>query len=408
MRNIHIENYKPAPVSLLTPVAKQIEDPELYKELQEKARRLEEVLRSFDISAEVVEIVHGASVTRFELMVATGTRLIRLSQLQDEIMLALPAVSLRIEAPIRGATRVGIEIPNDKRTDVRLRELLDSEVFINSSPLMVAVGKEVSGKPVYCDIAKMPNLLIAGTTGSGKSVCINSMITSILVHSSPEDVRMILIDPKVVELSLYNGIPHLISPVITDPGKAVGAFNWTINEMMRRHRLFEAANVRDIRSYNEKNKDDPQAEHLPQILVVIDELAEFMWNTPREVEMWMSRLATMGRAAGIHVVIATQHPSPCIITGVIKVNIGSRIAFAVTSGVDSRTIIDCVGAEKLIGMGDMLYFPLVSPYPIRTQGVYVSEDDVEAVVDYLKKTYGPMYDEAVMEAINDRSKFEEE
>ena len=400
MRNIHFENYKPAPVSLLTPAPMKKEDPDLQRKLKEKAQKLEEVLKSFEINAHVVDIQHGASVTRFELTVERGTRLQRISHLQDEIMLELAVFSLRVEAPVPGKSVVGIEIPNDEHEWIYLRELVETDEFRYSSPLTVPVGRDVSGNEIYCDLAKMPNLLVAGTIASGKSIWIYSMLISILVHSSPEDVRMMLIDPKVVELSVYNGIPHLIRPVITDTEKAVCALKWTIAEMQRRYRLFEAGEIRDIRQYNEKNKDDPQAEHLFQILIVIDELAELMSFFSKEVAACISRLAVMGRAAGIHMVIATQHPSPSVITGDIKVVIGSRIAFAVTSGVDSRTIIDCIGAEKLIGMGDMMYCPMTSPFPIRAQGAYVNESDVEAVIDYLKKTYGSMYDEQAIKEMD--------
>ncbi len=400
MRNIHFEDYKPASVSLLTPAPMKKEDPDLERKLNEKAQKLEEVLKSFNINAQVINIQHGPSFTRFELTVERGTRLSRIGHLHDEIMLELTAISLRVEAPVPGKSAVGIEIPNDEREEIYLRELIDSDEFRSSSPLTVAVGKDVLRRPVYCDIAKMPNLLIAGSTGSGKSVCINSMLTSILVHSSPEDVRMILVDPKIVELAAYNDIPHLICPVITEPEKAICALKWTIAEMMRRHRLFEAAGVRDITQYNEKDKGDSQSEHLPQILFVIDEFSEFMWIASKDIEMLISRLAQMGRAAGIHTVIATQHPSVQIITGNIKANLGSRMAFAVTSGIESRTIIDSVGAEQLLGMGDMLYSPLTSPIPIRLQVAYVSDSEVEAVTDYLKNTYGSMYDEQAIKEMD--------
>ena len=274
MRNIHFENYKPAPVSLLTLAPMKKEDPDLQRKLKENAQKLEDVLKSFGINAQVVDIQHGASVTRFELTVERGTRLQRISHIQDEIMLELAVFSLRVEAPVPGKSVVGIEIPNDEHEWIYLRELVESDEFRYSSPLTVPVGRDISGNEIYCDLAKMPNLLVAGTIASGKSIWIYSMLISILVHSSPEDVRMILIDPKVVDLSVYNGIPHLIRPVITDHEKAVCALKWTIAEMQRRYRLFEAGGVRDIRQYNKKNKDDPKAEHLPQILIVIDELAE--------------------------------------------------------------------------------------------------------------------------------------
>ena len=314
-------------------------------------------------------------------------------------MLAMAAISIRIEAPIPGKSAIGIEIPNDVPTAVQLRGLVETKDFKASTPLTVALGRDIPGRPIYCDLAKMPHLMIAGSTGSGKSVCINSILTSILVHSSPEEVRMILVDPKVVELSVYNGVPHLIMPVITDPKKAAGALNWAVMEMQRRYKLFEEGQVRDIKGFNEKYKNGPE-EHLPLILIVIDELAELMMVAAKEVETYISRLAALARAAGIHLLIATQRPSVDVITGVIKANIGSRIAFAVTSGVDSRTILDQYGAEKLLGKGDMLYAPMSAPQPVRGQGAFLSDNEVETVVNFLKKTYGSMYDEMIIKDID--------
>ena len=395
-----LRNYKPAPTTLLAPDIKQRADADLERKLKAKAQKLEEALKSFGIVARVVNITHGPSITRFELTLETGTKVSRVTNLQDDIMLAMAAISIRIEAPIPGKSAIGIEIPNDTATAVQLRGLVETKEFKAASPLTVALGRDIPGRPIYCDLAKMPHLMIAGSTGSGKSVCINSILTSILVHSSPEEVRMILVDPKVVELSVYNGIPHLIMPVITDPKKAAGALNWAVNEMQRRYKLFEEGQVRDIKGFNEKYKNDPQVEHLPLLLIVIDELAELMMVAAKEVETYISRLAALARAAGIHLLIATQRPSVDVITGVIKANIGSRIAFAVTSGVDSRTILDSYGAEKLLGKGDMLYAPMSAPQPIRGQGAFLKDEEVEDVVDCLKKQYGAMYDEAIIKDID--------
>ena len=395
-----LRNYKPAPTSCLAPDIKQKTDADLERKLKAKAHKLEDALKSFGISAEVVNITHGPSITRFELTLETGTKVSRVTGLQDDIMLAMAAISIRIEAPIPGKSAIGIEIPNDSPTAVQLRGLVETKEFKASTPLTVALGRDIPGRPIYCDLAKMPHLMIAGSTGSGKSVCINSILTSILVHSSPEEVRMILVDPKVVELSIYNGVPHLIMPVITDPKKAAGALNWAVTEMQRRYKLFEEGQVRDIKGFNEKYKNNPEVEHLPLILIVIDELAELMMVAAKEVETYISRLAALARAAGIHLLIATQRPSVDVITGVIKANIGSRIAFAVTSGVDSRTILDQIGAEKLLGKGDMLYAPMTAPQPVRGQGAFLSDNEVETVVEFLKKTYGSMYDETIIKDID--------
>ena len=395
-----LRNYKPAPTSCLAPDVKQKTDADLERKLKAKAHTLEEALKSFGISAEVVNITHGPSITRFELTLETGTKVSRVTALQDDIMLAMAAVSIRIEAPIPGKRAIGIEIPNDVPTAVQLRGLVETKDFKAATPLTVALGRDIPGRPIYCDLAKMPHLMIAVLIGSCKSVCINSILTSILVHSSPEEVRMILVDPKVVELSIYNGVPHLIMPVITDPKKAAGALNWAVIEMQRRYKLFEEGQVRDIKSFNEKYKNNPEVEHLPLVLFVIDELAELMMVASKEVETYISRLAALARAAGIHLLIATQRPSVDVITGVIKANIGSRIAFAVTSGVDSKTILDHVGAEKLLGKGDMLYAPMSAPQPVRGQGAFLSDNEVEAVVEYLKKTYGSRYDETIIKDID--------
>jgi DNA segregation ATPase FtsK/SpoIIIE-like protein len=396
-----IRNYRPAPTMLLAEDLKVAADPNANLELQQNATKLEQTLKSFGIEAHVVNITHGPAITRYELTIATGTKVSRVTQLQDDIMLSMAAISLRIEAPIPGKSAIGIEIPNKKATAVQLRSLVETREFKTSTPLTVALGRDIPGRPVYCDLAKMPHLMIAGSTGSGKSVCINAMLTSILVHASPNQVRMILIDPKVVELSVYNGIPHLISPVITDCKKAAGALKWAVAEMQRRYKLFEIAQVRDIKSFNKKCEESGDSDGcLPLILVVIDELAELMMVASKEVELYISRLAALARAAGLHLIIATQRPSVDVITGVIKANIGSRIAFAVTSGVDSRTILDQYGAEKLLGKGDMLYAPMTAPQPIRGQGAFLTDEEVESVIDNLKSRYAPMYDEDIIREID--------
>ena len=400
-RAYQIRGYKPAPTKLLAEDIKAIADPNTNKELRESANKLVETLASFGINdTKVINIIHGPSITRFELTIPAGVKVSRVTQLKDDIMLAMAAISIRIEAPIPGKSAIGIELPNKKATPVHLRSLVETKEFRQSEPLSVALGRDIPGRPIYCNLAKMPHLMIAGSTGSGKSVCINSILSSILVHASPNDVRMILIDPKVVELSVYNGIPHLISPVITDCKKAAGALNWAVAEMQRRYKLFEIAQVRDIKSYNAKCDEHGEPYNkIPLILIVIDELAELMMVASKEVETYISRLAALARAAGLHLLIATQRPSVDVITGVIKANIGSRIAFAVTSGVDSRTILDQYGAEELLGKGDMLYSPMTAPQPVRGQGALVEDEEVEAIVDFLNNKYGSMYDEQIIKDI---------
>ncbi len=399
-RDSKLRRYTPAPTNLLSPDEIQRDSGNKDAMLREKAYKLEDALRSFGIEAEVKNITHGPAITRFELTLKVGTKVSRVTQLENDIKLAMAAVSIRIEAPIPGKSAIGIEIPNDKPTAVHLRGLVETKEFRASTPLTVALGRDIPGRPIYCDLAKMPHLMIAGSTGSGKSVCINSILTSILVHTSPKDVRMILVDPKVVELAVYNGIPHLIMPVITDPKKAAAALNWAVVEMQRRYKLFAEGQVRNIGGFNEKYANDPTVEHLPFIVLVIDELAELMSVAAKEVETYISRLAALARAAGIHLLIATQRPSVDVITGVIKANIGSRIAFAVTSGVDSKTILDHVGAEKLLGKGDMLYAPMSAPQPVRGQGAFLKDEEVEVVVEYLKNRYGSMYDEDIINEID--------
>ena len=325
--------------------------------------------------------------------------------LADDIKLNLAAADIRIEAPIPGKAAVGIEVPNQENTAVMLRDLLESVEFKNSTAnIPFAVGKDISGKTVIADIAKMPHLLVAGATGSGKSVCINTLIMSILYHADPEEVKLIMVDPKVVELSVYNGIPHLLIPVVTDPKKAAGALNWAVAEMMKRYQLFAQQNVRDLKGYNEKiaqMTEEGAPKKLPKIVIIVDELADLMMVAPGEVEGAICRLAQLARAAGLHLIIATQRPSVNVITGLIKANMPSRIAFSVSSGVDSRTIIDMNGAEKLLGKGDMLFYPTGYPKPVRVQGSFVSDKEVQKVVDYLIEHNGnATYSEEVEEHVN--------
>ena len=363
--------------------------------LRETARKLEQTLRNFGVNVSVTNVSCGPTVTRYELLPEQGVKVSKIVSLTDDIKLNLAAADIRIEAPIPGKAAVGIEVPNATNTPVMLRDLLESPAFRkHPSNLAFAVGKDIAGQPVITDIAKMPHLLIAGATGSGKSVCINTLIMSILYKAKPEDVRLIMIDPKVVELSVYNGIPHLFIPVVTDPKKASGALNWAVSEMTDRYNKFAEYNVRDIRGYNEKiarEKSAPGGEapvKMPQIVIIVDELADLMMVAPGEVEDAICRLAQLARAAGIHLIIATQRPSVNVITGLIKANMPSRIAFSVSSGVDSRTILDMNGAEKLLGKGDMLFKPQDYQKPARLQGSFVSDKEVSDVVAFLKEHYG--------------------
>ena len=385
--------------------SKKGKDPD--KELRETAEQLEQILRNFGVKVSVTQYSRGPSVTRYELQPEQGVKVSRIVGLADDIKLNLAATDIRIEAPIPGKAAVGIEVPNKENTAVPFRDLVDAPEF-KSFPanLIFTVGKDIGGKTVYADIAKMPHLLIAGATGSGKSVCINTIIMGILYKAHPEDVKMIMIDPKVVELSVYNGIPHLLIPVVTDPKKAAAALHWGVAEMTERYKKFADLNVRDLKGYNKKveslRASDPEApEKLPQILIIVDELADLMMVSPGEVEESICRLAQLARACGIHLIIATQRPSVDVITGLIKANMPSRVAFAVSSGVDSRTILDMVGAEKLLGKGDMLFYPQGYPKPARIQGPFVSDDEVSRVVEFLKD-YAPesTADEAVEEKIN--------
>ncbi len=369
--------------------------------IQALGRKLERTLESFGIQATVVHVTTGPTITRFELTPGPGVKVSRIVSLSDDIALNLAAMGVRIEAPIPGKSAIGIEIPNKETSPVLLRGLLESPEFMKStSPLTAVIGRDIQGGPILCDLAKMPHLLIAGATGSGKSVCINAILMSILFRSGPEDVRMLMIDPKVVELNVYNGIPHLMAPVVTDPKKAANTLLWAVNEMVRRYGLFAEKSVRDINSYNAAAKrGEEDFEKLPLILLVIDELSDLMATTPTEVEDAIARLTAMARAAGIHLIIATQRPSVDVITGVIKANIPSRIAFAVASQVDSRTILDMAGAEKLLGKGDMLYYPQSSAKPIRGQGAFITDSEVERVLTYIKAQHTAEYDQAITDAI---------
>ncbi len=370
----------------------------------EGAKKLEDTLKSFGVEARVINISRGPAVTRYEIQPSPGVKVSKIVNLSDDIALNLAAAGVRIEAPIPGKAAVGIEVPNKEMSAVLLKDILDSKEFTNhSSKLAFSVGKDISGETVVADIGKMPHLLVAGATGSGKSVCINSLIMSILFKASPEEVKLLMVDPKVVELGIYNGIPHLLIPVVTDPKKAAGALNWAVQEMVNRYKLFADKGVRDLKGYNAmlKTNDEPGA--LPQIVIIVDELADLMMVAPNDVEDAICRLAQMARAAGMHLVIATQRPSVDVITGVIKANIPSRISFAVSSQVDSRTILDMGGAEKLLGRGDMLFYPVGEPKPLRVKGSFVSDSEVEKVVEFIKTQGYTNYDENIIEKINDQS-----
>ena len=382
------KEYTFPPVSLLKKGTKSNGDSNAH--LRETAGKLQETLHNFGVNVTITNVSCGPTVTRYELQPEQGVKVSKIVSLTDDIKLNLAATDIRIEAPIPGKAAVGIEVPNANNSTVMLRELIQSDAFQKSeSRLAFAAGKDIAGKPVIADIAKMPHLLIAGATGSGKSVCINTLIMSILYKASPEEVKLIMIDPKVVELSVYNGIPHLFIPVVTDPKKAAGALNWAVAEMTERYNKFAQYNVRDIKGYNAKVdaltdiEADKKPPRLPQIVIIVDELADLMMVAPGEVEDSICRLAQLARAAGIHLIIATQRPSVNVITGLIKANMPSRIAFSVSSGVDSRTILDMNGAEKLLGKGDMLFYPQGYQKPARVQGAFVSDQEVSAVVEFL-------------------------
>ena len=392
------ENYEFPPVEFLTPGKAATKMGK--KAVTDTANKLQKTLYSFGVSAKVENVSIGPTITRYELKPAEGVRVSKIANLADDIALSLAAETIRIEAPIPGKQAVGIEIPNKEKEVVHLRDIIDSNEFKSAkSKLAFALGKNAAGEAIVTDIAKMPHVLIAGSTGSGKSVCINTLITSIIYKSKPSEVKLVMVDPKVVELSVYNGIPHLLIPVVTDPKKAAGALAWAVQEMVNRYHLFAEKNVRDIAGYNEALEKEGAEGKLPQIVIIIDELADLMMVAKNDVEDAICRLAQMARAAGMHLVIATQRPSVDVITGIIKANIASRISFAVTSQVDSRTILDSAGAEKLLGKGDMLFFPTGVLKPIRIQGAFVSDSEVEKIVSFLKENGGPTYSEDVLEKI---------
>jgi DNA segregation ATPase FtsK/SpoIIIE and related proteins len=369
------------------------------------AKKLEETLGSFGVEAKVIQINKGPTVTRYELAPSQGVKVSKIVNLADDIALNLAATGIRIEAPIPGKAAVGIEVPNKEPQSVYLRSVLESDAFKKfQSKLAFALGEDIAGNAIVTDIGKMPHLLIAGATGSGKSVCINTLITSILYKADPKEVKLLLVDPKVVELSVYNGIPHLLIPVVTDPKKAAGALNWAVREMLGRYQSFAEHNVRDIKGYNQMMLDKGEADVMPQIVIVIDELADLMMAAPGEVEDSICRLAQMARAAGMHLIIATQRPSVDVITGVIKANIPSRLAFAVSSGIDSRTILDSVGAEKLLGKGDMLFYPVGMSKPVRIQGAFVTDKEVENIVDFVKRGKNTTYDKEMIDSITSSAK----
>ena len=397
------DNYVYPPVDILSEVKK----PSLKggtQSLKETAARLQKTLYSFGVSAKVENVTVGPAITRYELKPAEGVRVSKIANLADDIALNLAAETIRIEAPIPGKQAVGIEVPNKEKEMVGLREVIESEEFKNNkSKLSVALGKDVAGCPVVANIARMPHVLIAGSTGSGKSVCINTIITSIVYNAKPSEVKLVMVDPKVVELSVYNGIPHLLIPVVTDPKKAAGALAWAVQEMDNRYNLFAEKGVRDLTGYNKVLESENMGK-LPQIVVIVDELADLMMVAAKDVEESICRLAQKARAAGMHLVIATQRPSVDVITGLIKANVPSRIAFAVSSQVDSRTILDQVGAEKLLGKGDMLYFPAGAAKPTRVQGAFVSDEEVEQIVDFIKSNGTAVYSQELLDSLENSGK----
>ena len=379
------------------------------KAVADTATRLQKTLYSFGVSAKVENVSVGPAITRYELKPAEGVRVSKIANLADDIALSLAAETIRIEAPIPGKQAVGIEVPNKENEIVPLRDIIDCEAFKNhKSKLAFALGKDVAGNEVVTDIAKMPHVLIAGATGSGKSVCINTLIASIIYKAKPSEVKLVMVDPKVVELSVYNGIPHLLIPVVTDPKKAAGALAWAVQEMVNRYSLFASKNVRDIKGYNAALESEGEGQKLPQIVIIIDELSDLMMVSPKEVEDSICRLAQMARAAGMHLVIATQRPSVDVITGIIKANIPSRIAFSVSSQVDSRTILDMSGAEKLLGKGDMLFYPAGAPKPTRVQGAFVSDKEVEKIVDFVKNNGEATYNDDIIKQIENANSTDKE
>ncbi|HAY96869.1 MAG TPA: hypothetical protein DCY23_00810, partial [Ruminococcaceae bacterium] len=381
----------------------------LSAELDSTADKLVETLKSFGVETRIVDISRGPTVTRYELQPSAGVKISKITNLADDIALNLATAGVRIEAPIPNKAAVGIEVPNKASAVVGVRGILESPAFSSAkSKLTVALGRDIGGNAVVADIAKMPHGLIAGATGSGKSVCINSIIMSLLYKATPDEVKLLMIDPKVVELGIYNGIPHLLVPVVTDPRKAAGALGWSVSEMEKRYKMFADRGVRDLAGYNRfvESLGDPEVKPMPHIVIIIDELADLMMTAPNEVEDSINRIAAKARAAGMHLIIATQRPSVDVVTGVIKANIPTRIAFAVSSHIDSRTILDTAGAEKLLGRGDMLFSPVGSSKPKRIQGCFVSDEEVEAVVDYVKGDHTADYDDDVMVEIERQAAIE--
>ncbi len=392
--------YRFPPLSILAKAA-PVNESGVQEELAQNARKLVDTLMSFRVKTKILSVSRGPTITRYELSPEAGTRVRSIANLVDDIALNLATSGVRIEAPIPGKSAVGIEVPNKTVSTVRLRELIDSDTFKSAeSKLNVALGVDVAGTPVYCNLAKMPHMLIAGATGMGKSVCINSIISSILYKANPDEVKLILVDPKKVEFNIYNGLPHLLVPVVSDPQKAAGSLNWAVGEMERRFTLIDEVGVRDIGGYNEIAKGDPDREPMPYVVIIIDELADLMMTAPDAVETSICRLAQKARAAGMHLVIGTQRPSVDVITGLIKANIPSRIAFTVASQVDSKTIIDIGGAEKLIGRGDMLYAPVGFMKPLRVQGAFVSDEEVRSITDFIRSEGGFIeYDPEIISSI---------
>lgn len=395
-----VNMYKCPPFSLLNPAIASKVNKDTQKELRHNSETLVDTLKSFGVQTRIVDINRGPTVTRYELQPAAGVKVSRITNLTDDIKMSLAAKSIRIEAPIPGKAAVGIEVPNNEVDVITMREMLETKEFNEAeSKISFALGKDISGNVIFADIAKMPHVLIAGATGSGKSVCINSLIISLLYKSSPDEVRLLMIDPKMVELEVYNGIPHLLIPVVTDSRKAAGALSWAVTEMQKRYKLFADYNVRNLTGFNEMAKNTEGVDPLPQIVIIIDELADLMMVAAKDVEEAICRLAQLARAAGMHLVIATQRPSVDIITGVIKANIPTRIAFSVSSQVDSRTILDGAGAEKLLGRGDMLYSAYGSPKPVRIQGCFVTDKEVENIVAFIKNEIKADYDENIIQEI---------
>ncbi len=396
---VDVFQYKYPPIELFERSPEE-DDSAAQDELQANARKLVDTLESFGVHTKMRDISRGPAVTRYELQPMAGVKISRITSLADDIALNLAVADVRMEAPIPGKAAVGIEVPNHKRQAVNIRSVFESQSFQRmTSPLGIALGKDIAGTAQVADLCKMPHLLIAGSTGSGKSVCVNSIIMSLVFRSSPEDVKLLLIDPKVVELAEYNGIPHLLMPVVTEPKKAAGALGSAVQEMERRYRLFAENNVRDIKSFNRLAAESPELEKMPYIAIIIDELADLMMVVGKDVEDSICRIAQKARAAGMHLIVATQRPSVDVITGLIKANIPSRIAFAVSSQVDSRTILDGSGAEKLLGQGDMLFMPVGAPKPTRIQGTFVRDEEISRVLDFIKSSATVQYDEAMIEAM---------